>query len=174
MRVSLRWHQASGYKSFPPYPPMNDDEPQRHEWATKQCAQMCVLVSRIIYTDDVNRMFDKLEEGDDNASKDYENQCQLQLNKLSDQINGELTKGDRKKIITLVTIDVHGRDVITKLINARVETGDCFEWQSQLRYRIHEETADCWINICDFNEPYTYEYIGNCGALVITPLTDRC
>ena len=166
MRTSLRWHQANGYKTY-------EDKP-RHEWAIDQCAQMCILVSRIIYTDDVNRMFEKLEEGDDNASKDYFDQCQTQLNHLSDLINGELTKGDRKKIITMVTIDVHGRDVITRLINARVEVADCFEWQSQLRYRIHEETADCWINICDFNEPYTYEYIGNCGALVITPLTDRC
>ena len=166
MRTCLRWHQANGYKTY-------EDKP-RHHWAKDHCAQMAVLVTRIIYTDDVNRMFDKLEEGDDNAPKDYVDQCQMQLNHLSDLINGELSNGDRKKIITLVTIDVHGRDVITKLINARVETGDCFEWQSQLRYRIHEETADCCINICDYNEGYNYEYIGNCGALVITPLTDRC
>ena len=108
MRTSLRWHQANGYKTY-------EDKP-RHEWAIDQCAQMCILVSRIIYTDDVNRMFEKLEEGDDNASKDYFDQTQAQLNNLSDMINGELTKGDRKKIITMVTIDVHGRDVITRLI----------------------------------------------------------
>eukprot|EP01046_Picozoa_sp_COSAG06_P029046 COSAG06_NODE_2665_length_6474_cov_19.662745_2_plen_1866_part_01 len=166
MRTSLRRHQANGYKTY-------EDKP-RHDWILEQCAQMAVLVSRIIYTEDVEKMFARLEKGESNASKDYRKQCQVQLNYLSDLINGELTKGDRKKIITLVVIDVHGRDVSTKLINARVETGDCFEWQSQLRYRIHEQTADCWTDICDFSEPYTYEYIGNCGALVITPLADRC
>ncbi|CAN0390613.1 unnamed protein product, partial [Discosporangium mesarthrocarpum] len=97
-----------------------------------------------------------------------------------------LTKEERAKIITLITIDVHGRDVIQSLIDRRVENNLDFAWQSQLRYYFSQtfdipticiddphETA-IFPQICDFRSLYSFEYVGNCGRLVITPLTDRC
>lgn len=38
-----------------------------------------------------------------------------QLSGLIDLINGNLSKLDRKKLITLCTIDVHARDVLQRL-----------------------------------------------------------
>eukprot|EP01043_Picozoa_sp_COSAG02_P108439 COSAG02_NODE_44475_length_366_cov_0.498127_2_plen_35_part_01 len=35
-----------------------------------------MLVSRVIYTEDIGRCFDQLEEGNDNALKDYSDKCQ--------------------------------------------------------------------------------------------------
>ena len=54
-----------------------------------------------------------------------------------------------------------------------------FAWQSQLKFEWKGQTEqdtdkDCVISICDWRTLYTYEYVGNCGRLVITPLTDRC
>ena len=63
-----------------------------------------------------------------------------QLAGLIELINGELTKLDRKKLITLCTIDVHARDVVQRLIDERVESGTAFQWQSQLRYVVNEKS----------------------------------
>eukprot|EP01051_Picozoa_sp_SAG22_P001082 SAG22_NODE_38_length_26325_cov_107.302067_20_plen_235_part_00 len=165
----------------------------RHEWAVDWCAQMAVLVSRVIYTEDIGRCFDQLEEGNDNALKDYSDKCQDQLNNLSDLINGELSKvseatlvlslkgsdhclsvlcfsafpcgstaltedtccnqGDRTKIITLVTIDVHARDVVNRLINGEATLVLSFEG------------SDHCLSFCFSAFP--------CGSTAITA-ADRC
>jgi dynein heavy chain len=70
---------------------------------------------------------------------EYERQVQ-QLADLIDEINKPLGSLDRKKLITLCTIDVHARDVVGRLIEERVEDGMCFQWQSQLRYYQSEKT----------------------------------
>ena len=97
-----------------------------------------------------------------------------QLKHLSGLVRGKLDKGDRRKIVTLITIDVHARDVVGKLITKRVENSQCFEWLSQLRLSWDDDKNECMCQNCDSIFYYGYEYVGNCGRLVITPLTDRC
>ena len=97
-----------------------------------------------------------------------------QLSGLIELINGELSKLDRKKLITLCTIDVHARDVVQRLIDERVESASCFQWQSQMRYVVSERSGLAQVNVSDAEIAYSWEYIGNCGSLCITPLTDRC
>lgn len=58
-----------------------------------------------------------------------------QLNTLISLLLGELSKQDRQKIMTICTIDVHSRDVVGRLIQAKIETSSAFQWQSQLRHR---------------------------------------
>lgn len=64
------------------------------------------------------------------------------------------------------------RDVVAKLCSDGVHTSTDFQWISQLRYYFEDEKVVVRMITTDI--PYGYEYLGNTGRLVITPLTDRC
>jgi len=82
---------------------------------------------------------------------------------------------NRMKLIALITIEEHNREIIDKLIAQKVSSVNDFLWQSQLRFAKTEDEEQTKIEIyqtnCKFD--YGYEYQGNNGRLVVTPLTDR-
>lgn len=61
-----------------------------------------------------------MEEGYENAMKEYHKKQVTQLNTLVTMLIGQLSKGDRQKIMTICTIDVHARDVVAKMIAQKV------------------------------------------------------
>ncbi|KAI8425202.1 hypothetical protein MSG28_007025 [Choristoneura fumiferana] len=150
------------------------EEKPRDEWVFDWPAQPALVGTQIWWTTETNQAFEKLEEGYENAVKDYQKKQINQLNNLIVLLLGDLTVGDRQKIMTICTIDVHSRDVVAKLIIAKVESCNAFQWQSQLRHRWDYKLNHCFANICDAQFLYDYEYLGNTPRLVITPLTDRC
>lgn len=96
------------------------------------------------------------------------------LNKFSEIIRGNLTRLQRAKVVALVTIEIHARDVIEKLAKSSITDVNGFEWLAQLRVYWDRDKDDCAIKQTTTEFPYGYEYLGNSGRLVITPLTDRC
>lgn len=150
------------------------DEKPREVWIYDYPAQPALCGTQIWWTTEVNIALARLEEGYENALKDYQKKQISQLNALISLLLGDLTKGERQKIMTICTIDVHSRDVVAKMIVAKVENAQAFQWQSQLRHRWDVKKKDCFANICDAQFKYQYEYLGNTPRLVITPLTDRC
>ncbi|XP_054988433.1 dynein axonemal heavy chain 17 [Sorex araneus] len=150
------------------------EEKPREQWIFDYPAQIALTCTQIWWTTEVGLAFARLEEGYENAIKDYNKKQISQLNTLITLLIGSLSPGDRMKIMTICTIDVHARDVVAKMILAKVESSQAFTWQSQLRHRWDEERQHCFANICDAQILYSYEYLGNTPRLVITPLTDRC
>ena len=55
------------------------------------------------------------------------------LSKFSEAIRSNLTKIQRLKIVGIVTVEVHARDIIEKLIKTGCNDITAFEWLSQLR-----------------------------------------
>nr|XP_006007896.1 PREDICTED: dynein heavy chain 11, axonemal [Latimeria chalumnae] len=150
------------------------EEKPRDQWIFDYPAQVALTSSQIWWTVDVGIAFDRLEEGFETALKDYNKKQIAQLNALINMLLGELTPGDRQKIMTICTIDVHARDVVAKLVAEKVTNSQAFLWLSQLRHRWDDAQKHCLANICDAQFQYSYEYLGNTPRLVITPLTDRC
>lgn len=103
--------------------------------------------------------------------------CDSQLAGLVLAIRGKLDKITRKVVSALIVIEVHAKDVIHEMVEDGIKRVSDFEWIKQLRY-YWEEDDEGEENIAVkavtavFN--YGYEYLGNSGRLVITPLTDRC
>ena len=134
-----------------------EDKP-RDQWVLDFPAQVALCGTQIWWTAEVNISFGRLEEGYEHALKDYFKKqvpcplrllllCQIvqcndllcnlcdqvgQLNSLITMLVGELSKGDRQKIMTICTIDVHARDVVTKMINTKVDN-------SQVRSRVTKD-----------------------------------
>eukprot|EP00163_Fabomonas_tropica_P009916 TRINITY_DN1985_c0_g1_i1.p1 TRINITY_DN1985_c0_g1~~TRINITY_DN1985_c0_g1_i1.p1 ORF type:complete len:4225 (-),score=1474.45 TRINITY_DN1985_c0_g1_i1:598-13272(-) len=146
----------------------------REEWVFDFPSQVVQVASQIHWTSDVDGEFQRLANGTENALKDQHRKQQEQLERLTTVVQGDMTDSNRVKLASLLTLDVHARDVVSKLIDDRVDSASCFDWQSQLRYMWEEEDRLASIHIADSIFPYGYEYVGNTRRLVITPLTDRC
>lgn len=111
--------------------------------------------------------------------------CEKRREELLDvvkSVRGDIPKMLRKTLGSLVVMDVHNRDITFELAGSNITAVVDFDWQAHLRY-YHEpggqsaqsgEPGSIACKMINAMILYAYEYIGNCGRLVITPLTDRC
>lgn len=161
---------------------------QRIEWLMQKDsngepldpAQIALLVANIDFVRGVEKSMASGSTGDARAMlKSFE----LSKSQLSDLINltrTTLTKGDRQRIMCMITLDAHNRDIIDGLLREKALSRTDFQWQSKLRPMFLKEVdkksalaANAEFRICDARFEYGFEYLGNGPRLVVTPLTDR-
>ncbi|KAI4587317.1 hypothetical protein MJG53_005104 [Ovis ammon polii x Ovis aries] len=148
---------------------------QRTVWVVAgHPSQVILTVSQIMWCRDLTECLEKEEGNHLEALEDFEKVNFERLNALAAIVRGTLPKLHRNIITALITIDVHARDIVTELVQAKVQVVDSFDWQRQLRYYWDVDLDNCVARMALSQYTYGYEYLGACPRLVITPLTDRC
>ncbi|XP_077201567.1 dynein axonemal heavy chain 6 isoform X2 [Paroedura picta] len=148
---------------------------EREEWVVAgHPSQVVLTISQLMWCRDLTQCL----EGEDldhlEALAEFETENFDRLNALASLVRGILPKLHRNIITALITIDVHARDIVTELVQQKVDSVDNFDWQRQLRYYWDLDLDNCVARMALSQYTYAYEYLGACPRLVITPLTDRC
>jgi len=141
----------------------------RVKWCLQHPGQVILTTSQIYWTKEVEAAFEK---GGAQGVKDYFAFLDKQLLDTVKLVRTKLSKMQTITLNALIVIDVHAKDVVEKLYKAGIDDKNSFEWISQLRF--YWENDNCSVKCIQTNFPYGYEYLGNSGRLVITPLTDKC
>jgi dynein heavy chain len=145
----------------------------REEWLYQDPAQITVLVSQMSWVKEVEKQLDALKGGNATALSDYSAKFIGGLSNLIAMARTPLSKPERTRVMVLITMDTHNRDINIKLIKENVVDKENFLWASQLRPKWLEEESKAQFFICDAHVDYGNEYLGNGPRLVVTPLTDR-
>ncbi|XP_078413797.1 dynein axonemal heavy chain 3 [Cetorhinus maximus] len=138
----------------------------RRKWVLQWPGQVVISVSTVYWTSQVSEAIR------DGTLTDYLKKSNEQINEIVELVRGKLSSGERMTLGALTVIDVHARDVVSELADAKVSSLNDFMWISQLRY--YWEENDVIVRMITTVLTYGYEYLGNSARLVITPLTDRC
>ena len=147
----------------------------RMEWLDDQLCMVAILASQIWWTWEVEDVFKLVQQGDKYAMKTLLDRWSSHLDGLIDYVRKpDATKMMKRKIMQLMIIEVHSRDLVGVFVRDSVLTETDFKWESQLRMYWDQEIDDVAIKQCTGVFEYGYEYTGLLNRLVITPLTDRC
>ncbi|XP_015178312.1 PREDICTED: dynein heavy chain 7, axonemal, partial [Polistes dominula] len=141
---------------------------ERTAWVLDWPGQTLLCVGQMYWTQQVEEAMLRGVDG----LREYFDQCQTELNNIIVLVRGKLSKQNRISLEALVTLDVHGKDVLEDLCEEEVTKNTDFRWLCHLRY--YWLTENMWAYMINSYLPYGYEYLGNTSRLVITPLTDRC
>ncbi|CAK9054035.1 Dynein axonemal heavy chain 2 (Axonemal beta dynein heavy chain 2) (Ciliary dynein heavy chain 2) [Durusdinium trenchii] len=162
---------------------INPKAMKKEKWVKEFLGQLLITSGQIAWTTDCAAALGKVEKGQKNALRMLKRTQSKYISKLCEMIRKPLTKIERNKLVALITIEVHARDVQDRMINLKTESPSNFNWTSQLRFELRDSQEDssggqpvqtCVVLQTNTTAPYGYEYQGNNGRLVVTPMTDRC
>ncbi|CAF3995610.1 unnamed protein product, partial [Rotaria magnacalcarata] len=152
---------------------MTYDDFDLYKFIEQEIAQLGLLIIQIVWT---KRSEKTLQEATNNKNLMNETNKYFldMLNQFIDKTTYDLTKYQRLKYETLITIHLHQRDIFQELYQTGIRSDLDFDWAKQCRFYFREDEDLLVVKITDVTFPYDNEALGCPDRLVITPLTDRC
>lgn len=85
----------------------------REVWLEDYNAQISLLATQIVWTEETLLAFEELESGAESAMKENLDVIKKRISKLIERVrDASLVMDVRVKIITIITVDVHARDIV--------------------------------------------------------------
>lgn len=146
------------------------------DWVQRWSGQATIGIFNFVWTMAVTEAL--VERGNQGLFEYYEVLIDM-LRGIVGLVRTEIPALVRFTLEALIVIFVHNKDTVNELATNGVSKVEDFSWLVQLRYYIEENpdkpgVDDLCVRITNSFLGYAYEYLGNCGRLIITPLTDRC
>ena len=186
MRVTLQQALAQTIFAYKDATSVSSGERERAigVWIRDYPGQLLITTGMVFFTRNCIAQLESAGSGNHKALRRLVKSQHKYLTLLASIVRQPLNKVTRKKLVALITMELHSRDVMDRLRRAKVRSVDDFLWISQLRlvYQKVEEAPpdhpDAKYGVCRAQQTnadlkFGYEYQGNNGRLVVTPLTDR-
>lgn len=115
---------------------------KKEKWVKDNQGQLIITAGQIIWTQECTKALQDPEAAKKNL-RQLKKKWVSYLNKLTSFTRSKLTKIERNKVVALITIEVHARDVIDRLHKGGTTHVADFDWLSQLRFYWDVEQNDC-------------------------------
>ncbi|TPP46731.1 Dynein heavy chain and region D6 of dynein motor family protein [Leishmania donovani] len=143
---------------------------QRLEWVKQYHGMVALTGAKVFWTYEVEYAFAQVHKGKRSAVKELSASLSRQLIDLVAEMDKDMNKQYRKKINTLIIVDVHGRDIVDRFVRDSVTDAREFDWESQLRFYWEKAVDTCTIAQCTGRFRYGFEYMGLNGRLSVKDL----
>lgn len=103
----------------------------RSKWIADNLGMVTLAGSQIWWTWETEDVFRRVRDGNKHAMKEYSSKLSKQLQELTGMVRSDLSSQVRKKVNTLVIIEVHARDIIDTFVRDSIMDAREFAWESQ-------------------------------------------
>ncbi|CAM9165901.1 unnamed protein product, partial [Choristocarpus tenellus] len=153
----------------------------RISWVQQWQGQVILVINQQSWTHQLEAVIPTMVSDPAALKKHHTHLCE-ELLRTVELVRTDIDKKLRTSLGAMVVMDVHNRDTTEELAHLGVSDIGEFDWLAQLRYyythggasALSGEPGSIQCKMINAVQLYAYEYLGNNGRLVITPLTDRC